>query len=325
MELRHICARPEAPNGYTFVTASVSAGGEGLFLFVGDDPEGSVHAREERGVGIFPKPRMPQAKPFKLSVIGLTGSYSCDVPPLDLAFPHVELFPDGRILLAGARSSWRGPQDFDVNAAVFDPRTGALHRILLGDGIEDIAIDGSGRIWVSYFDEGVFGNFGWSNPGPPGLGAGGLVCFDAAGNVLWRFNREDSESVIDDCYAMNASREAIWVFYYSDFRVCRVGMDFSTHYFRPDNVAGSHALAVSDSAFLFSNQYDERGDTMHLVLRDGDRLRRPRKVVAEPPNGWPLGEAKIVGRGESLNFLNDMGWFKADLGDLVSRDGRDHD
>ena len=38
-------------------------------------------------------------------------------------------------------------------------------------------VDSLGRIWVSYADEGVYGNFGWGQPGPPPVGAAGLVCF----------------------------------------------------------------------------------------------------------------------------------------------------
>lgn len=37
-----------------------------------------------------------------------------------------------------------------------------------------------GRIVTSYFDEGIFGNFGWDQP----LGASGLVVWDEQGRVL---------------------------------------------------------------------------------------------------------------------------------------------
>ena len=317
LKFERVCERPKAPDNFSLATASVSAGGEGLFLYVENDRAGDVHAREERGAS-FPKPRMPEAKAFKLFVCKDEGTRSIDIPPLDISFPHVELFPDGRVLVAGARCAWRGPDDFDRNGAIFDPRTGEVRRVLLGDGIADVAVDEAGRIWASYFDEGVFGNFGWGIPGPSGPGAGGLVCFDATGQQLWRFNRDDSKALIDDCYAMHATRRLISVFFYSDFKVCEVGMDFAQTFYEPTDLAGSHAIAASSKAFLLSSQYDEPTDTMHLVLRKGDQLTARRQVTALVPDGMPTRGAKLVGRAECMHVLNESGWFRASLEELVA-------
>jgi hypothetical protein len=85
--------------------------------------------------------------------------------------------PGGSILLVGARSWWRsdGP---DRNAVIYGADGRVLAEETLGDGIEHVLADGTGHIWVGYFDEGVFGNYGWGRPGSPEpLGACGLTGF----------------------------------------------------------------------------------------------------------------------------------------------------
>ncbi|MEM1104821.1 MAG: hypothetical protein AAGH87_00405 [Pseudomonadota bacterium] len=318
LEFVHVCERPSAPAAFKFVTSTVSAGGDALFLYVENDPENQVFATETKGGATFPRPRMREAKAFSLCILGSEGERWLNLPPVDIAFPKVEMFPDGRVLLAGARCRWRGPDEFDRNGVVYDPKTGVTERILLGDGIEDIAIDEIGRIWVSYFDEGVFGNFGWGRPGPAGPGSGGLVCFAADGDVQWQFNRKGSTAFIEDCYAMHASRSKISVFYYSDFHVCEIDMNFEQAFFRPAQIAGSHALVTAGSAFLLSSQYDEPSDTMHLLLRDKDRVGDPQRMRAKLPNDWTIGDSNILGRCECLHMLNERGWFRAELSVLVA-------
>ena len=68
------------------------------------------------------------------------------------------------------------------------------------------------RIWISYFDEGVFGN--------TRLGQSGLVCLDDRGGCDFDFATLVSDEVpsIDDCYAMNVcSNREVRLCYYTDF------------------------------------------------------------------------------------------------------------
>ena len=48
-----------------------------------------------------------------------------------------------------------------------------LSRFCLGDGIQDCVVKKDGTIITSYFDEGVFGNYGWDEP----LGDCGLIAW----------------------------------------------------------------------------------------------------------------------------------------------------
>ena len=66
-------------------------------------------------------------------------------------------------LLLGARCAYRenGP---DPNAWIVSRDGAVLSRFCLGDGIQDRVVKKDGTIITSYFDEGVFGNYGWDEP-----------------------------------------------------------------------------------------------------------------------------------------------------------------
>jgi hypothetical protein len=96
-------------------------------------------------------------------------------------------------------------------AHIYDQSGSHLKSLNLGDAINDVQTTVDGQIWVSYFDEGVFGN---------GIGANGLVCFNSDGTPVFRFAEfaeKHNLSHIDDCYALNISSENAWLSYYSDF------------------------------------------------------------------------------------------------------------
>jgi hypothetical protein len=126
---------------------------------------------------------------------------------------HVQRFEDGW-LLADRRGGCGNLHD----------RTGRLLRsINLGDASEDIQTTPDGRIWVSYFDEGVFGG---------GIGKHGVVCFDGAGNPKFKyaeFAEQAGLPSVADCYAMNAATSGdVWLNYYTDFplvHLCDFALD----------------------------------------------------------------------------------------------------
>ena len=65
--------------------------------------------------------------------------------------------------------------DYDKNGRIYTNKGKFVRDILLGDGIQTVQATSEGVIWTSYFDEGIFGNYGWDNP----LGSSGLVAWDA--------------------------------------------------------------------------------------------------------------------------------------------------
>ena len=294
---------PRCPEGHEYVSSSVSADGTGIFVF-------ASAAEPDVPVG-----RRGRHASLRIVTVHPDWTAEIDVPDVDLLFPRCDLFGDGRMLIAGTRARWRGPRDFDLNGIVLDPAKGEREQFLLGDGIEDVGIDAQDRIWVSYFDEGVFGNYGWNHSGPTGPGAGGLVCFAPNGDRLWSFNDTVLPS-IDDCYALNVQHETVWAYYYSAFELCEIDMNFRTQQISGVPVHGAKAFAVCDAGFVFWRQYREAADTFHVVPRTWKGLGTPRQVRGVLPGGVSFESSTVVGRGPVLHALNKGGWFATDISEL---------
>ena len=110
-------------------------------------------------------------------------------PPLKLHYPIMRWIDKDKLLIANARNDTRIDNIFILNLT-----TGTiLGSFNGGDGIEDIEVSKEG-IWISYFDEGVFGN---------GISTEGLVLFDFTGNVIFRYHSDLMDRpLIADCYAI---------------------------------------------------------------------------------------------------------------------------
>ena len=95
---------------------------------------------------------------------------------------------------------------------MYDAHGSVRHTLDLGDASDDLQTTDNGNIWVSYFDEGVFGH---------GIGREGLVCFDREGMPIFKYGdyaEQQSLPMIADCYAMNVDGAGtVWLNYYMDF------------------------------------------------------------------------------------------------------------
>ncbi len=101
---------------------------------------------------------------------------------------YVQRFSNGDYLLAEARETTKYP-----NAFVCNHSGKFLRAFKLGDAINKLIIDSKDRIWVGYFDEGVFGD--------SKISRFGLNRFDKNGNLEYSF--ECDGLFIDDCYNLN--------------------------------------------------------------------------------------------------------------------------
>ncbi|ARK32622.1 hypothetical protein BkAM31D_23625 [Halalkalibacter krulwichiae] len=120
----------------------------------------------------------------------------------------VDLFSDGSLLLVQSRCLKDG-SSVERNARRYNRNGQLISAFTLGDGIEQMQIDETDTIWVSYFDEGVFGNFGWEHP----IGSEGLLAFTKDGEKLWGAG----DYGIVDCYALNVtSSKEVYFYYYAD-------------------------------------------------------------------------------------------------------------
>lgn len=310
--LDYVSPIPDLGSGYTLVRASVSGSGAGLFLFATERTDVNKAEAGQRTDPIL-NYQLRFGDRLALVIVTPAGKVLHDLGELGLPFPLVDLFPDGRILIAASRCAWRSKDDFDVNGVIVDPASGNQFRILLGDGIRDLAVDVDGRVWASYYDEGIFGNYGWRDPGPRGPGEGGVVCFDETGAQLWRFQPSDDDAFMFDCYAMNVVGRQAYVFYYSDFIFCRIGADFCRQYWTT-GMAGPHAIAVTEDRVLFSGGYGDPQFRFYSLNFNGTSLHEKVPLTLVLPNGEPLANGTIFARGPYIHFFNKDGWYRGNVG-----------
>jgi hypothetical protein len=166
------------------VAASIGPDRSACLLAVDVAAADSLFARDEQpGWASFPRARTEQ--PYKAVAIQYDGTrvlLRTELPEVPFAFPFIQILPTGHILVAGSRCRYSNGRA-ELNAALYTPEGTLAHQMTLGDGIQDIQASRQGELWVSYFDEGVFGNYGWDQP----IGAPGLVCFGQDGQVRWNF------------------------------------------------------------------------------------------------------------------------------------------
>ena len=79
-------------------------------------------------------------------------------------FHFIRPVPDGSFLLLGARCVYSEKNGPEKNAVFTDREGNVLRELTFGDGIQDCIVRNDGMIITSYFDEGIFGNYGWEEP-----------------------------------------------------------------------------------------------------------------------------------------------------------------
>jgi hypothetical protein len=213
----------------------------------------------------------------------------------------VQPHPRG-VLLAGSRCRWR-PEGAEKNAALLDWQGRVLDRFTLGDGIEDLRVTKEGTIWASYFDEGVFGNLGWSHPGPEAIGASGLVAFSPTGEVQFSYDAAAAGTdSICDASATNVTGDGdVWIYFYTEFPIVRIRQGAYRSWALGES--GAKALAVHDDKVLLFGDYKQRslGRVVHLAA--SGKASVVERLTVEGPDGQSLDAAIAVGAGERLFLL----------------------
>jgi hypothetical protein len=213
-----------------------------------------------------------------------------------VVYRFVQPLADG-FVLAAARCRWRkdGPE---TNALVLDGDGHVRARLTLGDGIADLRVAPDGTLWVSYFDEGVFGNRGWNGPGPEPFGATGLNAFSATGERRFAYRPEAaSTDAICDCYALNVGADGdAWIYFYDEFPIVRV--HGARYHVWHTNVSGAAALAVHGKRALLLGDYDrrDRARLLELGARGSATVTAVRPLVDATGAAFAPELARGVGR-----------------------------
>ena len=200
--------------------------------------------------------------------------------------------PDGSLLLLGSRCMYSGENGPEKNAVFTDREGKVLRALTFGDGIADCIVRKDGVIFTSYFDEGIFGNYGWEDP----IGSCGVCAWSTDGKMIWHSERD-----ISDCYAIGIDESGdLWYYYYTDFLLIRTDLRTETEY--DPLVSGSGSLAVTGkgSFLIMDGGYDDP-DSFYVSRIIGDRIgdTEPLEFICE--NGDPVQAPSVVwGCGKAL-------------------------
>jgi hypothetical protein len=236
------------------------------------------------------------------------------IPELPVAFPHIDRFPDGSLLLVGSRCRWTEEAGPEPNAVVVDSDGSVVRVGCLGDGLQHVQITEDGVVWTGYFDEGVFGNYGWGGPhGPTPLGAAGIVAWSPALEKTWEL--DPAEGLVSDCYALNATSEQVLACVYADFPVVRIaGGEERT--FLTEGVTGPRGIIATAARVALIGTYKDPSLVVVGRLVDG-RFEEESRLNLWAPDGAPLAEARINCRGPEVHFFAGSTWYSFDLRDLA--------
>lgn len=314
IQLSPLCSIRDHLCGGELVALSVGPDGV-VYLVVAHKP---LDYRKSAPGASFAKTR-PDA-PQRYRVIGLCEDQVVLETSIEQeAFNIHDIQPLGgeELLLVCSRSMFRSAGDIDHNGRVYS-REGVLKReLVLGDGIESTQATSRGEVWTSFFDEGVFGNYGWTDP----IGASGLVAWDATGKMLYEFEPGGNAGDISDCYALNvASDDDVWCYYYTDFPLVhlhkrRIASTWSVP------VQGSHAFAVDGNCALFAGAYREREAFKLLRLQDGGRASAVRTFGVVNATGETIRPERTVGRGGYLYLLSEGQLYRLGVRDVLAQFG----
>jgi hypothetical protein len=201
--------------------------------------------------------------------------------------PHFVQRAKGGFLFVAGRTKADEPNAWWVDDALKNER-----HLSLGDGIADVRVAPSGRIWVAYFDEGVFGG---------GVGAQGLVEFDASGRKRWAYDAQKAGTDdIDDVYALNlAAEDDVWLYFYTPFAIVRWLKKRPTVW--QTRVQGARAIATQQSQALLFGDYDDLVAIRVLDLpSSGGKARVKRRLRLRLPPGTELESIQAYGAGHRL-------------------------
>lgn len=182
-------------------------------------------------------------------------------------------------LLLGARCAYRenGP---DNNAWIVSRDGAILSRFCLGDGIQNCVVKADGTIITGYFDEGVFGNYGWADASSvhgyvPPVGECGLIAWTPEGIPLWK----NEKYPIYDCYAISLDEEEnLWFCYYNEFRLVRTNFKEDVVFEQPIEGSGAFSVAPSGDTFLFQGGY-QKHNKFYFLTAHGGRLGQKREAI----------------------------------------------
>jgi len=283
---------PNLPTGWYQLSYTVLAGNRLGILGTDED----IHSAFKKDAA---SARSLSAKACaKIWIFDGDGLYETISFPLLQPFPMIDQFPDGSWLVVNSRS--RG----NKSARILLSDGTEKRRIELGDGIEHVKIDKKSRIWVGWFDEGVFGNDNWQYPGlrwPPS--SNGIAAFNHHGELV----QNASLSSIADCYALNVFSNEAWYCTYTDFPISQINASEENVW--NSQLSGVRAIAISYPYVLTAGGYGENINCISLVKLTKDKAVEHRawktKLISK------RAEIRLLdGRADIIHLVTSNKWHR---------------
>jgi hypothetical protein len=232
---------------------------------------------------------------------GETMTISID--PLVGFYSEIQPLADGGFLICQARVA-RGSEP---NVNRYDAAGVLVAQFRAGDGVAQMLVDGSGRLWVGYFDEGIFGD---------PMSASGLNRFDVfSGDLEWSNAMAPDTPMVYECWALNSGDEATWVYYdHLHNLLVRVDEDDSCRQWGTDS-GGAEVVATDGSrVLLIPHARRDRPRDIEIWELGPERFERPRPVIIEP--ALPTASRRVFARGPVIFSIDGARVFRGDIRDV---------
>ncbi len=292
------------------VNVGVGPEDNALVLAVQKQHRDSPHARYvQEGWASFARSKV---EPYSMDLLEFAPEFSGEIAlrNVEESHPHIQPLSWDETLIVAARCNYNGGKP-EQNAAVYGADGVLKRRFVMGDGIQHVQVAQDGTIWAAYFDEGVFGNYGWNEP----MGASGVLRFDVNGEILWRFEPKGNCGFIADCYAMNVARDATWLCYYTEFPIARIKPDGEICGWH-NEIRGAHALATDNHRVALFSGYGEQKNRCVVQEFSDDKMVRAREIKLVLPDGEMPERVRVIGRGSMLHFFIGTVWYQFDLAEV---------
>ena len=302
---RHIVDFGSVTSEWNRINVSVGPLGEVVILALRQQPD---YRHIDKSGASSSKSFVEQPNNFRIFHQVKDRWASIDVAETHLNMHFAQPLSQNEWLLVRARS--RG--NSDANGHTYSAGGSLLSTMPLGDGIQDVQTTPSGRIWVSYFDEGVFGGTSFGNAG--------LANYDAKGGQQFDFNAANAahEMLIADCYALNVvSDEEVWLCPYTDFPLVRLRNKQISHRWDNNPVHGADAFAVWKDRALFTGGYHQKDKLfiVHLYRSEGKELAKE-EYQAISNDGKVIMFTQVIGRGSCLYLVTSDSLYSLDLQEI---------
>lgn len=295
------------------ISISTTHGNELLLLYL----TGTDDYYEIRNGARFPKIKT-HSHNYLIFKIKDSNLVRYDIKNQNYNYHFVQMLPENEILLVCARSQLRSKNDYDLNAKVFSTDGKLKREFLLGDGINNIQTNSNGEIWVSYFDEGIFGNFGWGNfDGENPIGNSGLIQSDKNGKFLYKYSPDGNLDIIEDCYALNlVSEKEIWCCYYSQFPLVCI-RDNKIYDYWNCQIKGADGFLIFNNYAFFRGGYDKNNTYSLFELNKNHKMKAISKYKILDEMNKTIHTNEIFTRGNLMYLLNKTKCYLIDFKNII--------